>query len=350
MIALVMKIIKSKALKIGDTIGVFTPSSPAYLWNEGLFRNGIETLKRMGFKVKLGGLTDRRASQGYRSGTPQERAEEFMSLIDDSGVHALMSTIGGMNSSSLIPYLDFDRIRQSRKLICGFSDVTSLHLAILKFSGLRTLYGPSVMCWFGDWPNGVTESSEWFLEAVIHHENGARTLHAPARWSNHRRRWDNEDWKNLPRQWEQNEGWRTLNPGMAEAPILAANLNTLMSSAGTAYWPDLESKILLLEDAEAPMGRTERSLQQLKFIGVFDQIAGLLIGKPEIFSQEGAPFGYEALFKEILGPRNYPIVSNFDCGHTVPMISIPQLSKVRLMAEKENLVSFQFLDGVVDRS
>jgi muramoyltetrapeptide carboxypeptidase len=92
-----------------------------------------------------------------------------MELIEDPAVDGLISTIGGMNSSSLIPYLDFDKIRKSRKIICGFSDVTSLHLAILKFSGLRTIYGPSVMCWFGDWPSGVMESQEWFLDATMRH-------------------------------------------------------------------------------------------------------------------------------------------------------------------------------------
>jgi len=81
-------------------------------------------------------------------------------LLTDPEVAGLLSTIGGMNSSSMIPFLDFERIRQERKSICGFSDVTSLHMAILKFSGLRTVYGPSVMCRFGDWPHGIPESSE----------------------------------------------------------------------------------------------------------------------------------------------------------------------------------------------
>ena len=72
-----LKILKPKSLKIGDTIGVFTPSSPAYLWNEGLFLNGLENLRRLGFKIKLGDLTARRASEGYRSGSAEDRAAEF---------------------------------------------------------------------------------------------------------------------------------------------------------------------------------------------------------------------------------------------------------------------------------
>ena len=335
-----------KPLRPGATIGVFTPSSPGYTWNAGLFENGIKNLERLGFKVVLGSVTKARGAQGYRSASAQERAEEFMNLIEDPNVDGLMSTIGGYNSSSMIPFLDFDAIRDARKIMCGFSDVTSLHLAILKFSRLRTIYGPSVMCWFGDWPNGVPESDGWFLDAVQRHESGERTVVAPSRWSNHKRRWDNGDWKNLPREWYPNLGWRVLCAGHAEAPILALNLNTMLSAAGTPYWPDFGGKILLIEDMEALMSRTERGLRQLEYNGVFEEIAGLIIGKPEVFDQQGAPFGYDELFYEIVGQRPYPIVSNFDCSHTLPMISVPQLAPVRLEAnEPKGPVRLTFLEG-----
>lgn len=343
-----MKILKPRALKPGSTLGIFTPSSPAYAANEGLFLNGIKSLENLGFKVKQGTLTAQRRAQGYRSSTPEERAKEFMDLITDPRVDGLISTIGGMNSSSMIPFLDFERIRAERKVICGFSDVTSLHMAILKFSGLRTVYGPSVMCWFGEWPDGIPESSEWFLEAISKHIEGTREIHAPSRWSNHRRRWDNGDWKNVPRQWEKNEGWTVLSPGTAEAPILALNLNTLLSAAGTRYWPEFKDKILLVEDMDAPLSRTERSLRQLSMIGVFDEIAGLIVGKPENFNAEGASFSYDDLIQEVVGKRPYPIISQFDCSHCVPMISVPQLTPVRLSAANDLKVSFTFLDGGVE--
>lgn len=343
-----MKILKPHRLNTGATLGVFTPSSPGYIWNEGLFQNGIKNLKRLGFEVKIGKLTESRSSQGYRSGTPKERAQEFMELIEDSTVSGLISTIGGSNSASLIPYLDFDKIRSSQKIICGFSDVTSLHLAILKFAGLRTIYGPSVMCWFGDWPHGIEESNEWFMDATMRHSIGNRPIRMPDQWSNHKRRWDNEDWKKVPREWTPNSGWRILSEGMSEGPILALNLNTLTSAAGTSYWPDFKDKILLLEDMETSLSRTERALNQLKFNRVFDQIKGLIIGKSEIYNQEGAPFNYDELLLETIGPRTYPIISNFDCSHCVPMISIPQLALIKLVASHGKNVSFEFTDGSLD--
>ncbi len=179
--------IKPIALKPGDTIGVFTPSSPGYTHNSGLFENGLKNIEKMGFKVKLGSVTKSRKSEGYRSASPKERAAEMMELINDPEVRGLIATIGGMNSNSLIPFLDFNKIRETRKVICGFSDVTSLHLSIAMYSGLRTFYGPTVMCWFGDWPDGIPESTESFLQAVMHHTSGSRNFSVPKKWSNHKR-------------------------------------------------------------------------------------------------------------------------------------------------------------------
>lgn len=343
-----LKILKPKRLKMGDTIGVFTPSGPGYKWCEDLFVNGVRNLERCGFKVKLGKVTEARLSQGYRSASPTDRAAEFMDLILDPKVDGLISTIGGSNSSSMIPFLDFSAIRRSLKPICGYSDVTSLHMSILKHSGLRTFYGPAVMCWFGDWPDGIKESTRWFLEAVMDHHEGERKIVAPKLWSNHKRSWENGDWQTKPREWQKNSGWKILNPGVAEAPILAVNLNTLLCAAGTNYWPDVHQKILLIEDMDAPQARNERSLRQLSLMGVFDQISGLVIGKPEFYDQQGAPFGYDDLIMEVIGPRPYPIVSNFDCSHTVPMITVPQLSPVRLIAKNNPEVEFTFLDGAVE--
>jgi len=343
-----MKLIKPHKLNIGDTIGIFTPSSPAYCANEELFINGVKNIEKLGFKVKLGSLTKKRASQGYRSGTPIERADEFMQLIQDDQVHALLSTIGGMNSNSMIPYLDFDLIRKKRKIMCGYSDVTSLHLSILKYAGLKTLYGPALMTWFGEYPNGIEESIQSFLDATMNFDHKTKTLKPFSKWSNHFRDWSNGDWKNIPRQWNENQGWKVLNPGSVKAEIVIANLNTLISSTGTDYFPDIENKILLIEEMAAPYSKEERSLTQLKLMGVFDKISGLIMGKPEMPNPEGAPFDLNELLMEVVGKRDYPIVSEFDCSHTIPMHTIGQRATVTLKAIKDYQVEFEIHDSFVE--
>ena len=342
-----MELISPPALNPGDTIGVFTPSSPSYKDNPELFENGVHNLEKLGFKVKLGSLTEKRASQGYRSGTAQDRAAEFMQLILDPKIKGLISTIGGNNSNSMIPYLDFAAIRKHPKVICGYSDVTSLHIGILHYAGLRTFYGPSVMTWFGEHPDGIPESVESFLDAVSRHRSGARTLKTPSRWSNHKRRWDNGEWKNVPREWKKNDGWKVLNPGRVQAPILAANLNTLMLAAGTPYFPTLKGKILLVESMSAHYAEEERKLRHLQLTGAFEEISGFIVGKPEWPEAGGASFTHDDLVMEIVGNRSYPIVSQFDCGHTLPMLTLAQMTPITLVARSGFDVRLEILEPMV---
>lgn len=343
-----MNTIKPRALKVGDTIGVCTPSHPSYSANEEMFSLAITNIEKQGFKVRLGSLTKERKSQGYRSGTAKDRAKEFMDLIEDDQVDAILTTIGGNNSASLIPYLDFEKIRDKRKILCGYSDITSLHLAILHYSGLRTLYGTAAMVWFGEYPNGETHTIEAFKKAAMNTESSPREIVPFEKWSNHFREWDNGDWKNVAREWKTNKGWYTLSKGASESQIIAANLATLMTSAGTPYFPNLEDKILMIESMSAPWAFEERYLTQLKLMGVFEKISGLIVGKPEHPNDQGSGISHNDLIKEVIGERDYPIVTEFDCSHTIPMNTIAQDSLVRLVASGGYDVKLTFMENFVD--
>ena len=270
-----------------------------------------------------------------------------MALIRNPEVHALIATVGGSNSSSLIPYLDFDEIRANPKIICGYSDVTSLHLSILAYSGLSTFYGPAIVPSFGEWPDVLPETKRSFLDAVQNHSSGKRTLTPPNRWSDHLR-FEPGQWKTEPRAFKENKGWKVLNAGETRGQIVVANLNTLLTSAGTDYFPNLEEKILLIEEMNAPLSIEERNLRHLERIGAFDVIAGLIIGKPEIYDQQQAPFDYDDLILEVVGTeRKYPIISQFDCGHTNPTLTIAELSEVSLFAERKYKVIFEILQPMI---
>jgi muramoyltetrapeptide carboxypeptidase LdcA involved in peptidoglycan recycling len=122
-----------------------------------------------------------------------------------------------------------------------------------------------------------------------------------------------------------------------------------MSSCGTGYFPELKGRVLLIEDMDAPQSRTERSLRQLYLMGVFDQIGGLVVGKPEFYDQQEAPFDYDDLIQEVIGTREYPVVTNFDCGHTIPMLTVPRYARTHLNASS-SAVNFTLLEGSVEAS
>ena len=328
------------ALLPGDAIGICTPSFPAHVAFRAKYLHGVSELERLGFRVIEGDLTARATAQGARSGTPRERADEINALWANHEVRAIITTIGGANSSSLVPFLDFAAVRANPKIFCGFSDISSLHLAFMRHAGLSTFYGPAVMPSFGEWPEMLPEAAESFLDATMRHLAGPRELVAPSRWSRHMRDARTDAWRTEPRKWEPHAGWRAVTRGVAEGPSLVVNLNTLRSNAGTREMPDFHGAILFVEEMSTSPTQAERAFRHLAALGVFGRIAGLVWGRIEHFADEGSPVSIEDLLLEAIrgelgADPAFPIATDFDCCHTSPMLTIAQGVRVRLDARCE---------------
>ncbi|MGL5329817.1 MAG: LD-carboxypeptidase, partial [Peptostreptococcaceae bacterium] len=113
---------------IGDNIGIFSPSTPITAKAPKRFKRGVEYLESKGFKIVEGSLTCK--SDFYRLGSIKERAEELNNLIRNPEINCIMSTIGGMNSNSLLPYIDYEAFKNNPKPIIGYSDVSAILLGI----------------------------------------------------------------------------------------------------------------------------------------------------------------------------------------------------------------------------
>jgi len=122
-------------------IGVYAPSNPAHIWFEEKYLLAKKQLEDMGFEIVEGDLVKDRVYQGYRTASAKERAEEMMNLVKNKDIDIMMPVIGGYNSGSLLPYLDFDEIEKSKKKFFGYSDITAIQLAILKKTNLKPIYG-----------------------------------------------------------------------------------------------------------------------------------------------------------------------------------------------------------------
>jgi muramoyltetrapeptide carboxypeptidase LdcA involved in peptidoglycan recycling len=304
-------------------------------------------LERAGFRVKLGSLTSSGRSEGYRSGTARDRADEILELFADREVHGLMSTVGGYNTSSLVDLLDYPLIQSNPKVVCGYSDVTSLHCALMTRAGLSTFYGPAVFPSFGEWPVPPQETLESFLDAVARPWKGPRCIGRPQRWSRHFRDATNGAWKKEPRMWTEGEGWTVVRPGQVTAPVFAVNLDTLLTHAGTETFPDFTGAILLLEMMDAPLGTTERCLVHLARLGVFDKIKALLWGRIENPDSNATDERYQTLLRECV-PGHVPLVTQVDVSHTVPMLTLGQGTLVSLDAPEGGTATLTILEPMVE--
>ncbi|MCW0505958.1 S66 family peptidase [Aeromonas piscicola] len=314
-----MTSLKPPGLKPGDIIGFFSPSSAATAWAPQRFARAKAFLEAQGFRLKAGSLTGQQ--DHWRSGSIAARAAELNALIRDPHVRCIMSVIGGSNSNSLLPYLDYEALKRDPKIIIGYSDVTALLLGIYAKTGLVTFYGPALVASFGELPPLVDETLSGFRQicqaggTVVPH-----SLPTPAQWADERLDWENQT---RAKQCLANR-LISVGSGKVRGRLIGGNLNTLAGIWGSPYMPAIQQgDILLLEDSLHLAETVERSFAHLKLCGVFDRIGGLVLGKHELFNDQGSGKCPLDILLEVVGEPAFPILAEFDCAHTHPMLTLP---------------------------
>ncbi|MDN6065446.1 MAG: LD-carboxypeptidase, partial [Lactococcus lactis] len=231
--------------------------------------------------------------------------------FSDPNVKAVLCTIGGFNSNELLPYIDWNIVKNNPKIFCGFSDITVLHQAIFAKTGLVTYYGPGYIAFLMDelqdfqtnsWKNAVAGQSTYSLNASDFYTSDAWYDPTQARHL-------------LP------AAWKIYNHGKATGEIIGGNLNTLMLVTGTSAQVKSNHPIAFLENAEQEdFYDWDRELAH--FLQIYPDIAGLVIGR---FPKE------EGMTEEILHfildkyphLKTIPVVYDVDFGHTQPIFTFP---------------------------
>ncbi len=304
------------------TIALFSPSSPGPLKFSERYRWGIAALRQLGYTV----LEDKSCStdERYRSATPQQRAEEFSRLIADPQIDAILTTIGGLNSIEMLPYLDYDLIRANPTLICGYSDTSVLLNAIYARSGIVTFHGPAVIPSFGEFPEPLKETVAAFQ--AIASGQGPYALPIPASWTDEFLNWETDAWKQRARHQVANHGpdWLPNGQHRVVGTLIGGNLDSLLNIIGTDFWPQPTDAVLFIEDIATSPERWAMNLWTLRLRGVLHGIRALLIGKTEGMPQEVTAVILR-IITEVLADVNpdLPVVTNLDIGHTAPMLTLP---------------------------
>lgn len=324
---------KAKRLDAHKTIGVFSSSSPVSATVPSRYDRGVAYLEDKGYRITHGQLHGKR--DYYRSGSIKARADEFNCLLYDENVQILMASIGGNNTNSILPYIDYGYLKAHPKIIIGYSDVTALLLAIYAKTGLVTFYGPAVASSFGEFPPFVDWTFEQFNAMLSGDCSVPYTYPCLHVWTD-----EFIDWSTQDRAKEQRPNdWICVREGSCEGRLIGGNLNTMGGFFGTEYMPEIQTgDILLIEDSLKDAATIERSFSLLKLSGVLDRVSGILLGKHEKFDDNGTGrLPYEILL-EVLGNRQIPILADFDCCHTHPMLTMPIGCTVHLDATNKKVV------------
>ena len=246
----VTKILPAK-LNIGDTIGVVAPSNPIIGDNIEELNRAKEIVEKSGFKVKYSKNLFSNTN-GYCS-TAKEKAEDINEMFADKNIKMIWCAKGGNNSNSTFEYLDYELIRQNPKIICGYSDITSLTNIITENTGLVTFSGTNFKTIATD------ETDYSYKQALSRFIDGSLKFEP------------------------ENEKYITIQEGKVKGELVGGNLSLTKELVCGKYSIDFTDKILFLEELgyESDPAVVSNSLYYMKQNGVFDKIKGLWIGNYE---------------------------------------------------------------------
>ena len=325
-------------LNSGSVIGIISPSCPITHDAPYLSEIAENYLKSKGFSIIKGSLYGR-INSSYRSGTVKDRAEELNELIHNDEIDCIMAVAGGYVSVSMLPYIDYEYLKDHPKIIVGHSDVTSLLLAINKKCGFPTFYGPNLVTSFAHKDFYRDYSLDCFLKIINHSE--ACIIEKPDFYTDEAIDWYTTEEifnKNLENEKFNSNEWITIVSGVTKGRLIGGNTDNFSLLYGNPYCPKVQNgDILFLENVNENADFFERAISSLYIHGVFDKISGLIFGKAKGYNDIGSGKRELDILFEVIGVPSFPILVDVDCGHTVPIMTLPIGAEIEMDADKKTI-------------
>lgn len=252
--------------------------------NPERIEKGVASLASLGYRMWPSAHMNLRGPQ-YLAGTVQDRLNDLHCAFADPEISALICTRGGYGVNYLMDGLKMDLIASHPKPLFGYSDMTCLQTWLLDQLGLPTFHGPMVAADFA-LAEGVHLSS--FKAAISGEPYSVGTA----------------------------EGLRVLRPGKASGTLYGGCLTLLTASLGTRYAPQMEGKLLFLEDVGAKPYQVDRMLRQLILAGKLDGVKGIVFGEMLDCVSPGTSESFlEEVILRVLQDFPGPIAIGLRSGH-----------------------------------
>lgn len=300
-----------KKLEKTDYIGIISPASCE---EKSFIESKLKFLSEIGIKYKIGNSIFNK--YGYFAGTDSERASDFMNMICDPEIKAIICFRGGYGCIKILDKLNYSTIKDNPKFIIGYSDITLLLNYISKKTGIVTYHGPMI--------NSNLEDSITFegLKNQLYKLNSKVIL--------------NETLFNNLTILNPN----TLNKNIINGRLVGGNLSMICSSMGTPYEINTKNSILLLEDIGECPYKIDRMLTQLFLSNKFKSVKAILLGHFTNCesSVPNRSFSLKETLLHNLIPLDIPIFSGFPSGHDYPNVTLPIGANIRIDLKKKLFV------------
>jgi muramoyltetrapeptide carboxypeptidase len=232
---------------------------------------------------------------------------------------------GGYGTARLHDRIDWSALGDPR-IVCGFSDITALHLAIAVHAGWVTFYGPNFLRFTRKRKELTEETKGWFHRAFEPEPLG-RVFEDP-----------------------ENPYVLTVGEGEAEAPLVGGCLTLLCASIGTPYELHTDGCVVMVEDLNLEEYLVDTAINHLIRAGKLDNAAGLVFGTDVNLRELTVPeasestLSIEEMLDELIAPLGIPAIANVPVGHGKHLATMPLGATVRLDGGAKTL---EVLEGAV---
>lgn len=285
---------RPRRLHAGDQVALVAPSSPAPL---DTLEAGVRQLHDWGLRVQVADhvtatASTRHATFDYLAGDDQQRARDFERAWTDPNVAAVLCARGGDGAGRMVDLIDWEALRAAGpKVLTGFSDITTLHVACAQRVGVATLHAPMPLT---SAFRADAASRQGLYRALCTPES-ARRLTSPTA--------------------------ETLRPGRARGVLVGGCLSVFAAELGTPHGlPDPDGALLVLEDTGENVTRLDRLLGQLLRCGYLQRVAGVVLGS---WQDCGDPAQLRELFTDRLGGLGVPVLGELGFGHSRRNLTVP---------------------------
>jgi muramoyltetrapeptide carboxypeptidase len=311
-----MSRIKPPALPEKATIAVVAPAGPPQTRSE--IEQATAYFEARGHRLVFG--PNHRKVHGYLAGTDEERAADVEWALTEPGIDMVHAQDGGYGTARLHDRIDWGRLGEPR-IVCGYSDITALHLALAAHAGWVSFYGPNLLRFTrrkDEYP--LTEITEAWFHRAFKPEPLGRVFEDP-----------------------ENPYVLTVGGGAAEAPLTGGNLTLVCASIGTPYELQTDGCVVMVEDLNMEPYMIDAWLNHLIQAGKLDRAAGFVFGTDVNLKKQTVPeapestLSIEEVLDELIAPLGIPAIANVPVGHGKHMATMPLGATVRVDGDAKTL-------------
>lgn len=335
--------IKPKRLKKGDKIAIVSLSSGMLGDKEFIHKYYIakERLEN-DFGLEVVCMPNALKGSKFIYEHPEARAKDLMDAFSDESIKAIICSIGGDDSVRMLPYINYEIIKNNPKIFMGYSDTTVSHFIMNKVE-LVSFYGASIMTDFAEYVK-MFDYTKNAVENILFKDSKGYEIKSSDTWSNDFVPWKEENQNIEKKLIKEEHHYEVISgSGVIKGKLMGGCIDVFPMILETEIWPkkdEWKDKIMLVETSEEKMSPEYLLffLRNLGAQGILNVIKGIIVGKPqdEAYYEE-----YKEMYLKVLkefNVENLPILYNVNIGHAYPNGVLPLGIEYLIDLDKKQIV------------